>query len=91
VKVPTGGFPLTRAIAAAYSANWGAQVATISLTFPSLLPASLCFHDHQAVGRADEEVNPPDNSLESSRAPLPGRAAPPHFHNLATSPRVVPS
>ena len=27
-QVPTGGFPLTRAIAVAYSANWGAQVAT---------------------------------------------------------------
>ena len=40
-QVPTGGFPLTRAIAVAYSANWGAQVATISSTFPSLLPANL--------------------------------------------------
>ena len=39
-QVPTGGFPLTRVIAVAYSPNWGAQAATISSTFPSLLPAS---------------------------------------------------
>ena len=38
-QVPTGGFPLTRAIAVAYRANWGAYVATISSAFPSLLLA----------------------------------------------------
>jgi len=40
-QVSAGGFPLIRAIAVAYSANWGAQLWTISSTLPSLLPASL--------------------------------------------------
>ncbi len=45
--VSTGGFPLTRAIAVACSPNWGAQVATISSTFPPLLPASRALSDHR--------------------------------------------
>ena len=62
---PHGGLPADPSNCRGIQRQLGRPGGHDLLHFPIAVAGQLVVHDHQAVGRADEEVNPPDNSLAS--------------------------
>ena len=60
---PHGGLPADPSDCRGIQRQLGRPGGHDLLHFPVATTSQLMVHDHQAVGRADEEVNPSDNSL----------------------------